>query len=331
MNVIGRTALAASTLALLAVAATGPALALDKVRYGLSWLPQGEHCGFFQARDTGLYEKAGLDVEIVPGGPGVNMGMMVAGGRVDFGMGSSFTTLNLIKQDVPAVTVAAMFQKNPQTLVAHPDQGIAKLEDLKGKPVMVANFSRNEFWQFLKARYGFDDAQLRPYTYNAGPFLADKTAVQQGYVTEDAFFLGKELGKPPVIFLLADHGYAAYATTIYTLAATVAAKPDLVQRFVDASILGWKACMDGDPTPAKKAIMAANPEHSAELFDFKLAQMKAYSLVTGAEAATSGIGAMSDARWKDFYETMVKAGVYTADIDYKKAYTLAFVNKKLAM
>jgi len=313
------------------MAMASPAAALDKVRYGLSWLPQGEHCGFFQARDTGLYEKAGLDVEIIPGGPGVNMGMMVAGGRVDFGMGSSFTTLNLIKQNVPAVTVAAMFQKNPQTLVAHPDQGIAKLEDLKGKPIMVANFSRTEFWQFLKARYGFDDAQLRPYTYNSGPFLADKNAVQQGYVTEDAFFLGKELGKSPAIFLLADYGYSAYATTVYALAATVAEKPDLVQRFVDASILGWKACMDGDPSAAKKAIMAANPEHSGELFDFKLAQMKAYGLVTGAEAGTSGIGAMSDARWKDFYETMVKAGVYTADIDYRKAYTLAFVNKKLAM
>lgn len=314
-----------------AMAAGTPASALDKIRYGLSWVPQGEHCGVYQARETGIYEAAGLEVEIVPGGPGKNVSLLVAGGKLDFGMGDSFTTMNMVKGDIDGATIAAMFQKNPQTLVAHPGRGIEKLEDLKGKSIMVANFSRNTFWQFLRAKYGFEDSQLKAYTYNSAPFLADKSAVQQGYVTEDAFFLGKELGAEPKIFLLADYGYSAYATTIFGMRPYFEENRDLAQRFVDATIKGFDSCMNGDATPAKKAIMADNPEHSAELFDFKLAQMKAYGLVTGGDAATLGIGAMTDARWKEFFETMSSVGIYPADMDYTKAFDLSFVNKKVGM
>lgn len=314
-----------------AMAAGTPASALDKIRYGLSWVPQGEHCGVYQARETGIYEAAGLEVEIVPGGPGKNVSLLVAGGKLDFGMGDSFTTMNMVKGDIDGATIAAMFQKNPQTLVAHPGQGNEKLEDLKGKTIMVANFSRNTFWQFLRAKYGFEDSQLAAYTYNAAPFLADKSAVQQGYVTEDAFFLGKELGAEPKIFLLADYGYSAYATTIFGMRPYFEENRDLAQRFVDATIKGFDSCMTGDPTPAKEAIMADNPEHSAELFDFKLAQMKAYDLVTGGDAATMGIGAMTDARWKAFFETMASVGIYPADMDYTQAFDLSFVNKKVGM
>lgn len=320
----------AALVGVCAIAAT-PAAALDKIRYGLSWVPQGEHCGVYQARETGIYKEYGLDVEIVAGGPGKNVSLLVAGGKLDFGMGDSFTTMNMVKGDIDGETIAAMFQKNPQTLVAHPDQRIEKLEDLKGRPIMVANFSRNTFWQFLRAKYGFDDSQLRAYTYNAGPFLADPKAVQQGYVTEDAFFLGKELGADPKIFLLADYGYSAYATSIFGMRPFIEAHRDLTQRFVDATIKGFESCMHGDPTPAMKAIMADNPEHSAELFDFKLAQMKKYGLVTGGDAAKLGIGAMTDARWKAFFDTMSSVGIYPSDMPYQKGYDLSFVNKKVGM
>jgi NitT/TauT family transport system substrate-binding protein len=325
-------ALGAAALALgLAGAAAVPAQALDTIRYGLSWVPQGEHCGVYQARETGIYKEYGIDIEIVPGGPGKNVSLLVAGGKLDFGMGDSFTTMNMVKSDIDGATIAAMSHKNPQTLVAHPGQGIGKLEDLKGKPVMVANFSRNTFWQFLRAKYGFDDSQLRAYSYNAAPFLADKSAVQQGYITEDAFFLGKELGATPVSFLLADYGYSSYATTIFGMRAFFGKNKDLTQRFVDATIKGFDACMHGDPAPAMKAIMADNPEHSAELFEFKLAQMKKYEMVTGGAAATSGIGAMTDARWKEFYDTMSSVGIYPAGMDYTKAFDTSFVNKKVGM
>lgn len=312
-------------LATLAALAASPALALDKVSFGLNWVPEAEHCGFFQAKATGLYEQAGLDVELRPGNPNVNMPLLVASGELDMGMGSSFTTLNLVAKGIKARTVAAFFQKDPQTLVAHAGQGVARLEDLKGRPIMVGGFSRNEFWQFLKARYGFTDEQLRPFAHSAAPFLADKRAVQQGYITEDAALLGKALPEPPVSILLADYGYDNYATSIFATETFITAKPKLVRAFVEASRKGWEACMAGDYEPAMRAVLALVPTGGEDLFRFKMDQMKRRGLVDGGDAARLGLGAMTDARWRSFFDVMTQAGLYPASLDVRQAYALDFL------
>jgi NitT/TauT family transport system substrate-binding protein len=306
----------------------GPAHSAEKVRFGLNWLAQAEHCGFFQAKAMGLYDKAGLDVEIVNGGPDRNLPLSIAAGDLQLGMGSSFTTPHMVQQGIPAQTVAAFFQKDPQTLVAHADQGVATLADLKGRPIMVAKFSQQEFWQFLKRRHGFSDEQLRTYTYSAAPFLADPKAVQQGYVTEDALLLGKALPKPPVSILLADYGYNNYATTVFGAKAYIDTKPQAVQAFVDASRAGWQQCVTGDYAPAMKAVIAMNPPHTEELFHFKMKQIRDRKLVDSGDAQTMGLGAMTDARWKDFFDVMAGANVFPANLDYKSAYTLRFVGAK---
>jgi NitT/TauT family transport system substrate-binding protein len=318
--------LVAGALAM-AVLSMPSAFALQKVRIGMNWLPEGEHCGFYQARATGLYEKAGLDVDIRPGGPDQNVAILVASGQEDLAMGSNFTTLNLVEQGTDAEMVAAYLQKDPQTLVAHPDQGIVTLNDLKGRPIMVAKFSQGEFWQFLKAKFGFEDSQIRPYTYNAAVFLSDPKSVQQGYVTEDEFFLGKAMKKPPVIMLLADYGYLNYASALFGMKSYIDHHPDIVQAVVNATAEGYYQCMTGDYSPATKAITTANPDHSAALMDFKVKQMRDRGMVLGGDASKLGAGAMTDARWKEFFETMVKAGVYKPTLDYKAAYTLQFTNK----
>lgn len=318
---------AALPAVLAAVAAASPASALEKVSFGLNWVPEGEHCGFFQAKARGLYEQAGLDVELRPGNPNVNMPLLVAAGELDMGMGSSFTTLNLVNRGIKARTVAAFFQKDPQTLVAHAGEGVSTLSDLKGRPIMVGGFSRNEFWQFLKATQGFTDEQLRPFAYSAAPFLADKRAVQQGYITEDAVLLGKALPEPPVSVLLADYGYDNYATSVFATDAYIAAHAETVRTFVAVSRKGWEDCMTGDATPAMQAILAIVPTGGEELFRFKLDQMKKRGLVGGGDAATLGLGAMTDARWKSFFDVMTKAGVYPASLDYRQAYSLDFLPK----
>jgi NitT/TauT family transport system substrate-binding protein len=305
-----------------------PALALDKVSFGLNWVPQGEHCGFFQAQAQGYYKDAGLDVELRPGNPNLNMPLLVAAGEIDMGMGSSFTTLNLVYRGIKARTVAAFFQKDPQTLVAHAGQGVSKLEDLKDRPIMVGQFSRSEFWQFLKIRYGFSDEQLRPYSYSAAPFLADPKAVQQGYITEDAALLGKALAEPPVSILLADYGYDNYATTVFATDAYIAAHASTIRSFVNATRRGYQDCAKGDATPAMKAILAVNPSGGEDLFKFKLDQMRKRGLVDGGDAAKLGIGAMTDARWASFFDTMATAGIYPRSLDFKAAYTLQFSNQE---
>lgn len=317
----------AAAIVLATALAIGTSWSAEKIRFNLNWLPEGEHCGFFQAKAGGIYAQAGLDVELRPGGPDINVPLLVSNGTVDLGMGSSFTTLNMVDQGIPGMTIAAFFQKDPQTLVAHPDRGISTLADIKGKPVMIGKFSQQEFWQFLKQKFGFTDDQLRPYTYSAAPFLADPAAIQQGYVTEDTFLLGAQMLKPPVVLLLADYGYQNYATTVFGLRPYIEKNTKTVQTFVDASRKGFEACMAGDHAAGMKLMLAMNPEHGEPLFHFKLREMKARGMVDGGDAATLGVGAMTDARWKEFFDTMSAAGVYRAKLDYRSAYTLTFLKK----
>jgi NitT/TauT family transport system substrate-binding protein len=314
------------TLATAIALTINPLCAAEKIRFGLNWLPEGEHCGFFQAKAAGLYDKAGLDVELKSGGPDVNIALLVGVGQLDLAMGTGFTTLNMVAEGIPAVTVAAFFQKDPQTLVAHPDQGVATLADVKGRPVMVSANARQEFWRWLKYKYGFTDDQLRPYTYSAAPFLADVKAIQQGYVTEDALLRGSQLPKPLVILLLADYGFDNYTTTVFGLRSYIDKHRDAVRAFIRATRQGYEACMAGDYEAGMKLALKQNPDHGEALFHFKIKEMKARGLVDGGDAARLGVGAMTGDRWKSFFETMAAAGVFSPKLDYKAAYTLDFVN-----
>ena len=318
---LGRT-LKLAAIALSAIASIAPCEAAEKLSFGLNWLPEAEHCGFYQAASKGLYAAKGLDVTIVPGGPDVNMALQLATGRVDIALGSMLGQLKMTAQKIPAVTVGAYFQKDPQTLVAHPDPNLKDLSDLKGRPMLIASYLREEFWQWLKSKYGFTDEQLHPYTYNAAPFLADKLAVQQGYVTNDGFVLTGPLGAAPKIFLLADYGYLNYQNTVQTLKKLVDEKPEVVKAFLEASSEGWKQCIAGDYAAAEDAVMKANKDQTKDLFEYSMKEMIARKIVAGEDGLP--IGAMTDARWNNFIKTMVDVGVLPKDVDYSTARTLKF-------
>src|SRR5262245_51753352 len=304
---------------------------VDRVVFGTNWRAQAEHGGFYQAVAAGIYGRHGLDVTIRQGGPQINSAQLLAAGRLDFNMGASlFGALNYVEASVPIVTVAAIFQKDPQILMSHPGQGNDTLPALKGKPIMISAGGQTTFWQFLKVRYGYTDSQIRPYTFQLAPFLADKKAIQQGYLTSEPF-KAEQAGVKPVVMLLADAGYTSYTTTIETRSEIVRGKANLVQRFVDASIEGWYGYRAGDTGAADKLIKRDNPEMTDDLMAYSREAMKRYGIVISGDALTLGIGAMTDARWKDFFDTMTKAGVFTPDLDYRRAYTLAFVNKKVGM
>lgn len=302
---------------------------LTRVTYGTNWYAQAEHGGFYQAVATGIYEAHGLDVIIQMGGPQVNGTQLLMGGAVDFFMGYGADALKAIEEGIPKVTVASIFQKDPQVLLAHPDQGIKTLEDLQGNPVFISSAANVTYWPFLAAKYGFTEDMKRPYNFNPGPFLADKTSAQQGYLSSEPLAIAKEGGFEPVVFLLADYGYDPYSTTIETRRALVESNPDLVQRFVDASIKGWYSYLSDDPTPANTLIKAANPEMTDEQLAYGIEKMKEYGIVISGDAETLGIGAMTAERWQSFFDTLTEAGVLSAETDYTQAFTLEFVNKGL--
>ncbi|MGJ0507461.1 MAG: ABC transporter substrate-binding protein [Methylocystis sp.] len=317
---------------LFAVVAALPAFAADKVTFATNWRAEAEHGGFYQAVADGTYARHGLDVKIVQGGPQVNTQILLAAGRVDFAMGANtIEMLEAVQQNVPIVAVASMFQIDPVIFMSHPGEGFDRFEDLPKATAFIAGAVRASVWQWLKKAYGFRDEKIKPYGFNSAPFIADKKSIQEGLLTSEPYAVEKQGGFKPNVFLLHDYGYDSYSTTIQTRADTVEKKPDLVQRFVDASIIGWYHYMYGDNAAANAAIKRGNPDITDGQIAFSIEKMKERGIVDSGDSLTLGVGAMTDARMKSFFDKMVKAGVSPADLDYGKGYTLRFINRKVGL
>jgi NitT/TauT family transport system substrate-binding protein len=316
-----------------ALATTAPGYALDKVSYGTNWLAQAEHGGFYQAVADGTYAKHGLDVTIVQGGPNAANSALLISGKIDFYMGGSQGELTAVEQGIPLVDVAAIFQKDPQVLIAHPDAGVEKFEDLaKLNALFLGKDGYLTFFEWMKANYsGFKDEQYKPYNFNPGPFIADKQSAQQGYLTSEPYEIQKQTGWTPKVFLLADNGYTPYSTAITTTQTMIDTKSDIVQRFVDASIEGWYNYLYGDNSKANALIKTDNPEMTDGQIEYSIAKMKEYGIVESGEALDKGIGCMTDAHYKKFFDEMVGIKVFKADTDYTKAFTTKYVFKGVGM
>ena len=320
-----------AALSLAALTACSPATNKDaapagvtKLKLATDWRAEAELGGYYQALATGEYKKRGLDVTLIQGGPAVNVPQLLATGAVDVGVGSnSFIVMNLAKEGAPVKAVAAFMQKDPQVLIAHPDQGIHSIADMKGRPILLADASITAFWVWLKAKYGFGDDQVRKYNYSSAPFLADKRVIQQGYATSEPYLIEKEGQIKPAVFLLADSGYPAYASMALVPDSLIAKNPAAVQAFVEATAAGWRSYLYGDPKPGDAAILKDNPEMTQDVLDQAREKMRSYGIV-GKDGA---IGQMSDARWAEFFKVASEQGVYPATMDYKKAYTLQFLPK----
>ena len=303
------------------------AQALEAVVFATDWKAQAEQGGFYQAKALGLYEKAGLDVTLRGGGPGVNIPQLLGAGAIDFGMGSnSFIPLNMVRAGVPAKAVMAAFQKDPQVLITHPRDDISTLADIKERPVMIADASVNAFWVWLRAKYDFSDRQIRKYTFNLAPFLVNKEAIQQGYVTSEPYTIATRGGFEPQVFLLSDYGYPSYAAMVLAQNQLIEQRPELVQAFVNASIEGWQSYVYGDPTPGNQLILAANPEMRQDIINQAIEQIRSRAMLASSDTEKNGLGAMSRARWQSFFTTMSENGVYRKSLDWQNAFTTKFVN-----
>lgn len=314
--------LALVSLALCALG-SGAARADEPFVYMTNWYAQAEHGGFYQALATGLYKKAGLDVSLKMGGPQVNVVQIMAAGQADCVMGSSDLQMVQIREGgVPVVNVAALFQKDPQVLIAHED--VKKFEDLKGKTILIAGSAQKGFWPWLKAKYGFTDAQTRPYTFNIQPFVADKNTAQQGYLTSEPFAIQKA-GVKANTLMFSDHGFPAYATTISCMDKTTQARKKAVAAFVKASIEGWKSYL-ADPAPGNALIKKDNPQMTDEQLAYSVAKLKETGMVGGGDAAKLGIGVMTEARIKASYDFLVSTQLIDpAKVKVNEAYSTEFV------
>ena len=298
-----------------------PVIAQEKITFATSWYAQAEHGGFYQAIATGLYKKAGLDVTIRMGGPQVNVMQLLVAGQVDVMMGYDLQALKSIEQGIPVVTIGTSFQRDLQGMLTHED--VPNLASLKGKTILVASSGRATWWPWLKNKYGYSDEQARPYTFNLQPFLADRATVQQGYLSSEPFAADRA-GVKTRFYLFADGGYPPYGTTMVTTQRLVKEKSEVVARFVRATVEGWKSYIE-NPAPANELIKKDNPNMSDLQLAYAVAKLKEHGLVTGGDAARLGIGIITEARWKQTFDFMVKAGLIRADVDFRQAFTNQFV------
>jgi NitT/TauT family transport system substrate-binding protein len=328
-RVLRDAALAASGLAALFLPPA--ARAADKLKFIADWTAEAEHGCFYQAKAAGIYAAHGLDVDILPGGPQVNGPQMLAAGAVDVAIiSSAMQAISFSKSHIPIVIVAAIMQKNEQILMAHKSAGYRSLADMKGHPVMISAFARDSYWPWLEGKYGFTDDMIRPYTFNLAPFLHDKAAIQQGYITSEPF-AAMQAGAHPQVFLLSDDGYADYGSLLGVRTAWARDHRDEVQRFVDASIEGCYAFLDGDPAKAFALIKQDNPDMTDAQMTYTRDTMKRYGILDSGDAKTLGIGAMTDARWKEIWDLMVRTKISQPGEDYRAVYVTGFVDRKVGM
>ncbi len=317
--------------AALALAAS-PARALDKVTFATNWLAEAEHGGFYQALADGTYEKYGLDVTILQGGPQTNNKLLLAAGKIEFNLGGNLIqAFDAVAENVPIVAVAAMFQKDPFILMSHPGAGLDRFEDLPRARAFIGRDALVSVYQWLKTAYGFREENIKPYNFNSGPFIADKGSIEEGYATSEPYEVERQGKFKPNVFLIADYGYDSYSTTIETRRDLIETNPDLVQRFVDASIIGWYNYIYGDNAKANALIKRDNPDITDGQLAYSAAKLKEYGIVDSGDSTRLGVGAMTDARIASFFAKMAKAGLFKPDLDYGHAYTLRFVNKGVGL
>jgi NitT/TauT family transport system substrate-binding protein len=329
MTMCSRHALGRPLRALLMFAAglglAGAASAQEKFSFTTNWYAQAEHGGFYQALATGLYRREGLDVTIRMGGPQVNIMQLMAAGQTDCVMGYDVQTFKSWETGINAVTVAAAFQKDPQVLIAHPGV-VNRMEDLKGKTILISAAANTTYWPWLMATYGLQPSQARPYTFNIQPFIADKNIVQQGYLSSEPYAIEKQAGFKPNVFLLSDHGWPPYSTTIVCLEKTVREKPRQVAAFVKASMEGWKSYLKGDPKPGNDLIKKDNPNMTDDKIAVGIKLLNDTGMVFGGDAARLGVGIVTDERMKKTFDMLVAMKLLDpTKVDVRKTYTTQFV------
>ncbi|MEO0542411.1 MAG: ABC transporter substrate-binding protein [Pseudomonadota bacterium] len=315
---------------------TGSAFAgghLEKFVFGTNWLAQAEHGGFYQSVADGTYAACGLDVEIQQGGPQVNNRALLLAGRIQGHMGGNMLeAFNAVAEDIPVVVVAASFQKEPQVLMTHPDQGLDTWESLlDAEEYILGDAGFQSYYQWMIKEFGFDAAKRVPYTFNPAPFIANPKSAQQGYITSEPYAVIQEAGFEPNLFLIADFGFDTYSTTIEMMAPYMEENPDAVKCFVEGSIKGWYNFLYGDNAAAVELIQADNPDMSDDKVKFAIETLKEYGIIDSGDTETLGIGAMSEERMNSFYAKMVEAGVIADGIDISKSYTLEYVNQGLGL
>jgi NitT/TauT family transport system substrate-binding protein len=292
---------------------------LTPITLQTDWYPQPEMGGFYQAQMQGLYKQAGLEVTIAPGGPTIVGEQMVATNAAQFSMGSSDKVLTSVSQGIPLVAVAATMQQDPQALMVHAGSSVKTFADLEGHTIAAKPGST--WFQYLLKKFALKNVREIPATYSVANFLEDPSYIQQAFVTSEPYFAEKG-GAPVRTMLISSTGYQPYRV-IFTSRRFMMEHPDVVQRFVDASMAGWKAYL-ADPAMVDGELQKLNPALNADQMRFSVETLKARHFVDGDGTPDSHLGHFTRERWETLYQQLVDLKVITHPYDPSTAYVTRF-------
>jgi NitT/TauT family transport system substrate-binding protein len=292
---------------------------LDHVTLQLNWHPEVEHGGFYAAKVHGIYEAAGLDVEILGGGPETPVIQQVATRRVDFGIVNADNILFGRVQEAPIVAVMAPLQTSPRCLIVHKESGARDFADLKN--MTIAMSTTQAFSHYLRKKVPLDGVRVVPYSGNVSQFLQNPQLAQQGYVFSEPFVARKN-GADVEVLMLSDLGFNPYTSVLFTTESTVAKKPDLVRRMVHASIEGWRRYLDS-PAEANAEIHRQNSRMDLDILDFGAKEIA--PLVLNEHTKQHGLGTMTLERWQTLVDQLVEIEqVKPGELDPANAFTNEF-------
>jgi NitT/TauT family transport system substrate-binding protein len=273
----------------------------EKIRFKTDWFPQAEHGGFYQAEAKGFYKDAGIDVDIVPGGPGVIVPQLLLSGQVDLAMGRSDDVIVWAQQDLPFVIVAVYMERDPQALLLHDDDPAKTFADLDNRSIMA---EPSVHWMdYLRFKYHIVLRQI-PLNYGIAGFMADKTFIQQCFVTSEPFYVRKNGGHPRTL-MLSESGYNPYRV-IFGTQAFVKAHPEAVRRFIAASLRGWDDFMNGDRSAAKARISKLNENMSDDLIEYSVQAMRDDHVIYGKPDEGERLGLMTRKRMQEQVEELAE-------------------------
>jgi NitT/TauT family transport system substrate-binding protein len=288
-------------------------------RLFLNWFPEHEHGGYFAALVGGLYRDAGLDVQILPGGPQAPVAARVASGDVEFGILNADDVLLARAAGVPLVALFAPLQTSPACVMVHRSAGIERLADLRdltlAMQVAAAHF------QYLQRHVPLTGVTIVPYSGSIAEFLANPRWAQQAYAISEPI-LAAAKGSDPRCLLIADIGFNPYTSVLVTREALIRTAPDVVRGMVAASAKGWKRYLE-DPAPAHARILELNPEVGRPTLDRGVQALAPFVLTE--DALGRGIGTMSADRWQALAAQMLDARSLAQPVDPTAAFDAGFL------
>jgi len=293
---------------------------LTPVRLQLDWYPQPEHGGFYTAQMLGYYKAEGLDVTILPLPEYGSVAQLVATGKVDIGLDSSDQLLEWDSNGLPLLAVAATMQHDPQAIMVHKDSPIHGFKDLEGH---IISAQTGATWlKYVISRYNLHNVRQIPSTHSIANFLADPNYVQQIFITSEPFF-AKQAGAQVRTLLISSSGYDPYRVQ-FTTRNFAAQHPDVVAKFVRASIRGWQEYLR-NPGPTNALLLKLNPALNPAQEAYTAQALRDGGFVTGSAAGPDQTGQMTASRWQTGYDQLKSLGILAGPLDPATAYTLKFV------